>query len=661
MDPIAFVYDLIFQDQAKGKGGDLFLSDQQMEVFSVLPYEDRIGIVSARGCGKTAMLALMGTWFTTVFPEAKTVITSPSKPQLMSCALPEYRLWLSRSLLWDFYESTTARIYLKEDRSKNSFIDARTASKDNPEAMSGLHGESLLIEIDEGSRVPDEIYRSLDNTLTGINNKIIVTGNGTRNSGAFHDIFHSDNHLWKTFSFDSKDSPFTSDAKYDQAKRKYGFDSNIFRADFRGLFVKAEADAFIGMDAVLKAMDREVTVTKDDVIEIGLDPAREGDDLTVLVWRQGNKVHLPIYREKTTGPDVENMVYDLVDHIREKTGYTGKINVKVDSTGLGGPICDYLELDREHDIVVFPVNFAGGGDDRYANMPTRIWGAIKDRIDHLSLPSEDEHKEDPEALISIDRFREELSIRKADYDTGKTRLQPKSKYKLDIGHSPDFADALGLCLFTAKNPRTILKNFDDQSSKTILKNLSYTGNLKRYASVYYSRDHFASVIWCLYGDGEFIITDEVLTDDNVARIASELNFRAGQQGYKKILGNDRCFTGNPTENIQGYFRNYKVRLQKNFRYDELGAIELLSNLTTTGNLKVSKNCNEAIKQLHNWSTDVKQAELERDYGLAYALLNVVSELKDDMIKKHRPITNNNPYKQEKNEEKVKYYNRGYLL
>ena len=90
-------------------------------------------------------------------------------------------------------------------------------------------------------------------------------------------------------------------------------------------------------------------------------------------------------------------------------------------------------------------------------------------------------------------------------------------------------------------------------------------------------------------------------------------------------------------------------------------MELLSNLTNSGNLKVSRNCVEAIKQLNNWSTDIKQVELEKNYGLAYALLNVVSELKSEIVRKEPTIANNNPYSQIKNEGKLKYYNQGMVL
>ena len=659
LHPEDFIVDMIFGDRHVSRGGDLYLSEQQLQIIHEIVYEDRISVVSGRGIGKSALLALVGIWFVTVWPRAKVICTAPGKPQLMSALWPEYRKWITGTPLQPLFEMTATKIYLKEDQL--CFIEPRTASKDKPESMSGLHEDSLLIQVDEGSRVDDVVFRTIDDTLTGINNKLLTTSNGTRNIGWFYDSHTKDKSEWRTFQFSSANSPFTSQRKIDAAINKWGEDHNIVRVSYLGLFPKADPDAFIGLDRVLDAVDREIVTKDTDVIEIGVDPAREGDDLTAMVWRIGNEIQIPWYKDVTLGPEVEQMLYDLVDHIREVTGRQDKIKVKLDATGVGGYAADYAAQDREHNIDVIPVNFAGGGDDRYANMPTRIWGAIEQAIDQLSIPDPEAHKEDEKAHNALERLVSEVGARKADFNIGKTRIQPKNLFKKDIGFSPDFADALGLCLFEARNPRSVLKAFDDQSKKVVLERLNYTNNLEKFCSVYYSRDRFASVVWCLYGDGELIITDEFTTDDNVARVSSEINFRAGQQGYKKILGNDRCFTGSPTDNMQKYYRNYKVRLQKNYRYDELGAIELLSNLTATGNLKVSKNCREAIKQLNNWSTDLKQTELEKDYGLAYALLNIVSELKDRINRKTQSIVNNNPYSQIKNEENSKLFNRGLLL
>ena len=657
MNPIDFIYDIIFGDRAVTKGGKLYLSDQQMQVLSNLVYDDKVSIVSGKGIGKTAFHALTGLWFGTVWDRAKVICTAPSKPQLMSALWPEYRKWCVGTPLYELFEITATKIYLKED--PLTFIEPRTASKDKPENMAGLHEDSMLIQVDEGSRVDDVVYHTIDGTLTGINNKLIVTSNGTRNVGWFYDSHHKEKDEWTTYKFSSEDSPFTSPQKIYLLKKKWGEDHNIVRCDVTGDFPKADPDSFIALDRVFAAMDREVRPTGD--IEIGFDPALGGEDLSVLVWRQGNKVYPPVYEDLADGPKLEQMVYDLVEDIREKTGYTDKIKIKIDATGLGGPVAGYLEKDRLHNIEVYPINFAGGGDDRYANMPTRIWGSIERKIDHLDLPSEFDVKGDERAENAVERLRIELSTRKVDYKTGKIRIQPKAEYKKDVHFSPDFADALGLCLFEAKNPRTVLKTFDSQDSQTILNKLSYTHSLDRYVSVFYSRDRLASVVWAYWGNGTLSIGNELVTDDNIARIASEIRHRESQREYKKILGNDRCFGSNPREDIRGQFKNYQVRLSKNRRYDELGAIELLNELVVNKNLKVSRDCEEAIKQLNEWKMDASQVNLENDYGLAYAILNVVSELKEQIKPTVRPKMAYKPYSGKAKSETDRIVNRGVLL
>ncbi len=660
-NPIDFINDIIFGERSKDKypeTGELFLSDQQKLILSTIVYDDKVTIVSGRGIGKTAFHALVGIWYASVWDRAKVICTAPSKPQLMSALWPEYRKWIMGTPLQHVFELTATKIYLKED--PLTFIEPRTASKDKPENMSGLHEDSLLIQVDEGSRVDDGVYHTIDGTLTGTNNKLIVTSNGTRNVGWFYDSHHKERDEWRCHKMSSEDSPFTSPHKIALLRKKWGDDHNIVRCDVTGDFPKSDPDSFISLERVIKALDRDVQPSGD--IEIGFDPALSGKDLSVLIWRWGSKVYLPTYKDITDGPMLEKMVYDLVDKIRLETGYEKTIKVKIDATGVGGTVVGYLEADRDHNIEVYPVNFAGGGNDRFANMPSRIWGAIENKIDQIDLPNEFSVKGDEEAENSMERIRVELSTRKVDYSTGKIKIEGKDAYKKENnGISPDFADALGLCLFDAKNPRTVLKSLDTQDKNTVLERVSYSHMMDRYVSIYYSRDNLASVVWVSYQEGTLIITDELVTDDNIARVASEIVYKETGAGYKKVLGSDRCFGSNPREDTRGRFRQYKVKLSQNRKYDELGAIGLLSELTTTKSLKISRECRLAIEQLNSWRMDVSEISKEVDYGLAYALLNVVSELKDKIKPNIKPIATRKAYSGKPVGGEGRIVNRGMLL
>ena len=628
--PIEFIEQMILKPHSESRGKKLFLSDQQKSVIEAIAVGRRVTVCSGRGCGKTALLAMIGLWFISCHQEAQLVASAPSSKTLKSGLMVEYALWGRGSYLEGLLEFTTEKIYINVKNpvgSYGSFIEPRTASSGSPEAMSGIHAESLMIQLDEASCIPDNIIRTLVATLTsGGNNKIIMTSNGTRTSGEFYDSHMDDrSNLWNKFRLSALDSPFTSKESAEECRLRYGEDSNLYKIDVLGLFGSSDPDSFLDFHEVVAAFDRDVVPASTDEIEIGVDPARFGNDNTVLIWRQGMKVHEPIFKGKTSVVDVADMVKELVTSIRSQTGYKDKIRVKIDVGGLGAGVYDILELDRLHNIDPVECNFGGRGDDRCANEASVMWNTLRDVIGQISLPDESECSN----YTVVKYMREELTARRCNYDTGKIKVETKDVFKKEFGRSPDYADALVLCFARKKNQRSFLTDFDHLSDQYVVKGMTYLNGLDHYVSVHYTSDRQASVVWAYWGNGTLYIVNESLTDDNVARVASEINARSSVKP-NKILGNDRCFGSGAGagQDIRAQLRKYRVQLRENFKYDELGALELLNQLVSTKSIKLVKNCRNTIQQLDKWNSDSSRAQAEKDYGLCYAILNIVSELKN---------------------------------
>ena len=377
--------------------------------------------------------------------------------------------------------------------------------------------------------------------------------------------------------------------------------------------------------------------------------------------KKGSKSHI-FGREITRGRDC----YVVEDHKRSAlglqpksitermehvhyitiTGDTKLFITKMDDFGRfmwthNGGVTDLLNTDRDHNIEVVPCNFGGKGDDTYANEASVMWGTVRDVIQRVSLPSEEECENYTHAKY----LREELSARRVDYGTGKTKIEPKANFKKDFGRSPDYADALVLCFARKKNERSFLTDFDHLSDQYVVKGMTYLSGLEHYVSVHYTSDRQASVIWSYWGNGTLYIVNEAVTDDNVARVASEIQARSPQQPIK-VLGNSRCF-GSPSQDIRAQLRKFRVRLRENYKYDELGALELLNQLVSTRSIKLVKSCSNTINQMDRWTSDVSKSQAEKDFGLCYAILNVVSELKDKInpamrkkVEQHTPYSSN---------------------
>lgn len=610
---IAHSEDIVFKNDPKW-----FLSDQQKEGLLAIQNNDRVAIKSGKGPGKTALVVNAVLWFMNCFENPKVLCTAPTYGTLKTALWAELSLWLSRSLVEPIYEITEKSMYLKESP-KNHFTLLRTAK--DAEAAQGAHADNMLIIIDEASGVKEEIFEAFDSTLTGRNNKFVMIGNPTRTSGPFYDVFNNVKlkKRWVTLTFDAEQSPFVKKDQIQYYEEKYGRHHDLFRVMVKGEFPKGSPDAFIELSSVHAAVDRWEEVQSNGEIEIGLDVARFGNDLTVLYWRHGYKVYPAKTLAKSSVVETAQLALDTVEEIRKATGYERTIRIKVDDSGVGGGVVDILKTDRSHNIEVVPCNFGGAGNNEYQNEASIMWGNVKSIINIIGLP-EDQH------LI------EELSSRRWRLSpSGKIMLEPKSEYKKEFKSSPDRADALVLCFAQKAPEETVLKKLDVLDPQTV-KVLHYVGE-ERYGAVYYGKDMTISVAYTAWDGRRLYIYDEFLSGDSVVSVAMNI---IQHQGLTKIIGNDRMF-GKNADGLDIKYSKYGVRLTENYNYDEMSGIDALITLTLQKRLIINPGCVKTIEQLSGWKIDNKRVEQEREYGLCYALTLITSFLKRKITHMELPM------------------------
>lgn len=607
-----YTEDVIFHKDSKNKyGGELFLSSQQEDILLAIQDNKKVTARSGRGIGKTSALSIASKWFLDIFPDdTKVIMTSPSFSTLKTALWPELYKWHSRSLTSELYEYSDRKMYLKESKEK-CFCEPRTAK--SKESFSGIHAKHLLIIVDEASGMEDDILYTLDATLTsGTYNRIVLLSNPTKIVGMFYDTHCKPYYekTWKRLKFSSKNSPFTDKDQIEQKIAQFGPNHTMTKVDIEGEFPDSNSDSYLTLAEVQDAINREIEPAGD--IFIGVDPARFGDDSTVLFWRQGYKVYPAKTLAKSSGPEVVELVINTVKEIRMKTGYQKKIKVMIDVGGLGGPIADFLKLDRENNIEVIMCNFGGAGNDRFQNEASVMWGNIKDQIGLMDLPNDE-------------LLREELAARRMSFPNGKVMIEPKAEFKKEFGRSPDRADALVLCFAKKSNERVVIKDFDPLDVSLVKQTVNYAGEDK-YASVFYSKDMFISVVYGAWDGRRLYVYDTYKTDDSLMMVATNL---FSHQPLSRIIGNERMFSTTGTD-ISMKYRKFNIVIHENLFFNELAAIDTLSSMVTQKRLVVNSNCNDLITQLSDWKMDLSKTELERQYGLCYALCNMVSELRKKM-------------------------------
>lgn len=609
-DPVAFVEDIVFNVKAKSNGGPYELTKQQIQMLTAVAHNNKVSTRSGRGVGKTSTLAFLIIWFLCTRPNAKVVATAPTFKQLNGVLWPEVAKWIKNSLVKDLFTITSKRIYLNE--SPNSwFADAITARE--PEDVQGYHGDHLMIVLDEASGIADEIYDTIQGSLTQHDNKIVLTGNPTRTSGFFYDSHNKFRASWRTFKFSCLDSPLPKEDMVNEYREKYGENHTLYKVHILGEFPSGSPESLIPLEHVLRATEREVRPEGD--IQIGVDVAHFGDDLTCIAWRHGYKVYDLITKGETSIPEVTGMVLNLVKEIRKSTKSDSCIRVCVDATGVGAGVADELALDRENNLEVVPVNFGNTGDANHEYMASILWDGLRDKIDVIELP------DDVDMVAQISNRRYKIT------PSGKLRIEPKSEYKKDFGGSPDKADAVVLCFAMNKNNQVVLKSFDHLDPDIVRPMPGYMQGGRPLCSVFYNKNRTYSILFSTWLGGKLYIKDEYNGDDIVSTIASNIRAR---MPFERITGNQRMF-GEHGEDVASQFSRCQISIYENYRYDEMGALEALNILIKNKRLIIDKRCIKLIDAMRKWNFNGNRGNLEIDYSMCYSLLNLISELKDEII------------------------------
>ncbi len=436
--PVEFVEDIIEAEP----------DDWQVQVLNRLATKNKISVRSGQGVGKTALESWAIVWFLTCRPFSRVIATAPTMQQLFDVLWAECAKWLNSSKVHDLLTWTKTKIYMVGD-SERWFATAKTATK--PENMQGFHEDHMLIVVDEASGVADPIMEAILGTLTGIDNKLLLCGNPNRIEGVFYDSHNADRDKFDTFKVSSMDSKRTSKENIDMLIRKYGADSDVARARILGEFAKGSMAAMISMETVELATEHHVPsteITGSNLLHLGVDVARFGDDSTVIAPRSGAKV-FPVYKytKKSTMETAGNIIF-IAKQMMARYPNFKHVMIKIDDTGVGGGVTDRVTEVVYEEKLPFTViglnNGSSATDDYYANLGAQMWGELRDALEE-NFSAVMQGKDPVIELPDDDELIKQLSNRKKKITSkGKIQLESKDDMKSRNVGSPDIADAVTL-------------------------------------------------------------------------------------------------------------------------------------------------------------------------------------------------------------------------
>jgi hypothetical protein len=309
---------------------------------------------------------------------------------------------------------------------KHNGAQIRLFGGDNPDALRGVRLDGCVI--DEVAQIKPEVWNDiLQPALSDRKGWALFIGtpNGLN---LFSELFYRASSLpdWWAARYTVHDTDALDEDEVARLQRD--MPEQAFAREYLCDFAAAGEDQLISLTDATAASERKIA--DGDVIEfplvIGVDPARFGDDRSVIVLRQGLRMEPPMV---FTGIDNMTLASAVANVIEDRDPDA----VFIDS-GAGAGVIDRL---RQLGYDVIEVQFGGkaSNPNLFVNKRAEMWWGVKDWIDMGGV------------LPERTDLLTELSTPTYWYDAvGKRCLESKDEIKkrLQGGGSPDIADALAL-------------------------------------------------------------------------------------------------------------------------------------------------------------------------------------------------------------------------
>lgn len=422
-----------------------FIKENKKRIVQGLPSKTyKLAISSGRGPGKSAFVAIISLWMMSCQMGSATMVTANTDTQLTNRTFGEIGKWATMAINAYWFERTQKGItpvsWLAEGMDKARKIDKQLWyikgelwNEDNPDAFAGMHNDhGELIIFDEASGIPQPIWTVSEGVFTEPTpyKFFLAFSNPRSNKGPFYNCFHDHREFWRTRKIDSRTVEGVPQDTYEEIIKKYGEDSREARVEVRGEFPQQGDKQFISRAIVDISTRRELERYDDHAaLRMGVDPARYGDDSTVIRFRRGRDARSipPIVMKGADNMQVANKCAQLI----EKFNPDG---VFIDS-GAGAGIIDRL---KEMGFRVFEVQFGSAAqDETYFDHRTELWARMRDWLGGAMLGKDLE--EDKKLIEDLVGPEYEFMGREE-----RIKLESKEKMKKRRLSSPDNADALAV-------------------------------------------------------------------------------------------------------------------------------------------------------------------------------------------------------------------------
>lgn len=431
-------------------GGDFW--DKQEDI-AISVRDNRYTTVRAcHDVGKTYVAARLVLWFLYSHPQSIVVTTAPTMRQV------ENLLWRELRAAHEKAEQLLEGEPLKTRLDLASDWYAIGASSADPDKLQGFHAASghILIVVDEAAGVPEPAFEAIEGMMTSEDARMVMIGNPTSDTGSFRASHYSWEHAHKIHIsvFDSPNfknngintiedlqnvdldkieivnNYLVSPQWVLEKVTSWGIDSPMFQARVLGNFPSQSANTVIPLNALEFAATKEQREKLEAIggnLYLGVDPARFGNDYTVITPRYGGFIPYQSKHASTSIPETVGLIKQF-----NQPRPTG---IYIDVDGLGGGVYDILYEDK-YDMIVGVHNNAkalpDGSGLKFANLASQLWWLAREMLIAREL-----------AIPNDDKLIMQLSTRKYSFGSKGLTVESKDDWKKrHKGKSCDEADSL---------------------------------------------------------------------------------------------------------------------------------------------------------------------------------------------------------------------------
>lgn len=405
-------------------------------------------VLSGHGVGKDHGCSCLVPWWLLTQPDSLVVTTATTARQVEAILWGEIRARVHGALMP--LGGDLAPVAAQWRFGPKWYAIGLTAA--DPNGFAGFHSKRVLLIRDEAAGIAPEIWDASESCASGDNDRILNIGNPV--AGPTHPFIKASAlpdvpGKRKMIRIATTETPnylagrdlipgMAGRAYVESMATKYGEGSVTYNARVLGIAPGSAADGLISFEHLQLARDRLTRGVKPedgDVVRLGCDPARYGDDLTVIYAVHGPKAWEVAALSKYDGPRIANRLVLEANRL-------GARSVAIDTTGGYGdsPYDFFQQALMERKVTGFctvhRVNFGSGAKDpdQHSNRRTELWWNLRDWIAGKA------------AYVPDDTVSEELLAATFKPHKEGIALEPKEKLKERIGRSPDRADALALAV-----------------------------------------------------------------------------------------------------------------------------------------------------------------------------------------------------------------------